>query len=87
MSLNIKNEQTHTLVRELASVSGLSQTDAVADAVGRRLRELREQGHGTERGARIDEVLTRVRTGLTDADRQALRRGDTDLYDDDGLPR
>ncbi len=41
MSLNIKNERTHALVRELATLSGMSQTEAVEDAVRRRLAELR----------------------------------------------
>jgi len=39
MSLNIKNERTHALVRELATLTGMSQTEAVEDAVGRRLAE------------------------------------------------
>jgi antitoxin VapB len=37
MSLNIKNERTHALVRELATMSGMSQTEAVEDAVKRRI--------------------------------------------------
>ena len=36
MSLNIKNERTHALVRELATLSGMSQTEAVEDAVNLR---------------------------------------------------
>ena len=33
MSLNIKNERTHALVRELAERTGQSQTSAVEEAV------------------------------------------------------
>lgn len=40
MSLNIKNEETHRLVRQLAELTGQSQTSAVHDAVRRRLEEL-----------------------------------------------
>lgn len=47
MSLNIKNEQTHALVRELAERTGRSQTSAVEDAVRRRLAELDRDGDDT----------------------------------------
>ncbi|MCL2468374.1 MAG: type II toxin-antitoxin system VapB family antitoxin [Micrococcales bacterium] len=87
MSLNIKNERTHTLVRELAVLTGVSQTEAVTDAVERRLHQLRSAGHEVGRRARIDMVLAELRAGLTDADRQALRRAEADLYDETGLPR
>ncbi|QIM16259.1 type II toxin-antitoxin system VapB family antitoxin [Leucobacter insecticola] len=40
MSLNIKNEVTHAKVRRLATLTGMSQTAAVDDAVERRLREI-----------------------------------------------
>ena len=41
MSLNIKNEQTHDLARELASLTGESLTEAVTVAVRERLERLR----------------------------------------------
>ena len=85
MSLNIKNERTHARVRELAARTGLSQTSAVEDAVERRLREL--QAADDQRSARIDSLLARIRAELTDADREALRRAERDLYDEAGLPR
>ena len=44
MSLNIKNERTHALVRELAELTGLSQTSAVEDAVRDELARVAEQG-------------------------------------------
>lgn len=49
MSLNIKNERTHALVRELAELTGTSQTSAVEDAVRRRLDELRAPAQATRR--------------------------------------
>ena len=85
MSLNIKNERTHERVRELAALTGLSQTSAVEDAVERRLREL--QTADDQRSDRIDSLLARIRAELTDADREALRRAERDLYDAAGLPR
>ena len=85
MSLNIKNERTHARVRELAARTGLSQTSAVEDAVERRLREL--QTADDQRSDRIDSLLARIRAELTDADREALRSAERDLYDEAGLPR
>ena len=85
MSLNIKNEHTHERVRRLASLTGLSQTSAVEDAVERRLREL--EAADSQRDARIDALLARIRGELTVADRHALRQAAEDLYDDAGLPR
>ena len=85
MGLNIKNERTHARVRELAARTGLSQTSAVEDAVERRLREL--QTADDQRSDRIDSLLARIRAELTDADREALRRAERDLYVEAGLPR
>lgn len=91
MSLNIKNEHTHQLVRRLADLTGSSQTGAVEDAVQRRLDELlAERGDDAreraERRDRVDLLLADVRADLTDEDRAALRGADTDLYDDAGMP-
>jgi len=52
VSLNIKNEETHRLVRQLAELTGQSQTSAVEDAVRRRLAEL-----DRERATRIRRIL------------------------------
>jgi antitoxin VapB len=43
MSLNIKNEQTHALARELAEITGESITGAVTVAVRERLDRLRQR--------------------------------------------
>lgn len=85
MSLNIKNEHTHRLVRELAEASGSSQTAAVEDAVARRLAEVRAVAG--ERDARIDLALSRIRAALSEEDREALRHDAAELYDEAGLPR
>lgn len=86
MGLNIKNERTHDLVRQLAERSGLSQTAAVEDAVARRLAELSHPprvdiSHG------IADLLVEIRSDLSQEDRQALGAGTDELYDADGLPR
>lgn len=87
VSLNIKNERTHALVRELATLTGMSQTDAVTDAVERRLEEL-----GKERDekvqARVDEIMHMVRQ-VAPGFREAWGDRDptADLYDEHGLPK
>ncbi|GAA3756667.1 type II toxin-antitoxin system VapB family antitoxin [Microbacterium kribbense] len=101
MSLNIKNERTHALVRELAERTGMSQTSAVEDAVRRRLDEL--QGRVGRRGIvpapayspdqieqrrrAIDRILDEFRAQTTPAQRAALSDGQDELYDELGLPR
>ncbi len=87
MSLNIKNETTHELVRRLAALTGQSQTGAVEDAVRRRLAEL-EQGREAEierKRAAIAAVIARARlvprTGRSTEDIM------DELYDEAGMPR
>ena len=41
MSLNIKNEETYRLVRELADLTGESMTGAVTEAVRERLKRIK----------------------------------------------
>ena len=87
MSLNIKNETTHELVRRLATLTGQSQTSAVEDAVRRRLAELEEQrsGEEEERRRRIRAVIRRAQqipsTGRTTEEIM------DELYDETGMPR
>lgn len=83
MSLNIKNERTHALVRELAALRGVSQTDAVTEAVERRIAELRREAGVEPKAERILELARQIRElapeGFIDHD---------DLYDEEtGLPR
>ena len=43
MGLNIKNEETHRLARELSQLTGESMTEAVTEAVRERLDRLRHE--------------------------------------------
>ncbi|MCU0482985.1 MAG: type II toxin-antitoxin system VapB family antitoxin [Chloroflexi bacterium] len=86
MSLNIKNVETHRLVKELADETGMSMTAAVTDAVRRRLDEVRaERGRA---GIDLDRALA-----LTAEMRERLGADylatdfDARLYDERGLPR
>ncbi len=84
MSLNIKNERTHALVRELAEATGLSQTSAVEQAVQRWLDEIKRQ---TTRRQHLDMLLAEIRAGWTDDDIAAMKREMEEMYDENGLPR
>ncbi len=80
MSLNIKNERTHALVRELATLRGVNQTDAVTEAVEHRIAELRRQEGKAER---ILNLAREFREHAGDIDLST-----DDLYDEEtGLPR
>lgn len=99
MSLNIKNERTHALVRELAELTGMSQTSAVEDAVRRRLEEITSGSRGLRpkptysaeeirrRRAGVDRILREFRAETTPEQRAALSGAQDELYDEWGLPR
>jgi len=81
MSLNIKNEQTHRLVQELAALTGESMTAAVTEAVRERLDRVRDKGMkerimkiAKESGPRWKEPY------------KSIDHGDL-LYDEKGLPK
>lgn len=84
MGLNIKNDETQRLVRELADLTGESMTSAVTEAVREKLGRLRRQPDRQ----RVDEILA---IGRDCAERlsepyRSAEHGDL-LYDDNGLPR
>lgn len=90
MSLNIKNERTHDMVRELARRTGRSQTNAVEEAVARWLADL-----GVDLDAPAKEAKAQAARGVV-ADFQAelspddvarIRSRQDELYDESGLPR
>ena len=84
MSLNIKNERTHALVRELATLRGVSQTDAVTEAVEKRLADLRK---GADDPTRRKEDILRLAAEFR-AVAGDVHLSTDDLYDDEtGLPR
>ena len=84
MSLNIKNEETVRLVRQLAEEMHVSMTAAITDAVTARLAQVRTP----EPAFDVDEALEawgelgdRLGKDYLDQDFDAL------LYDERGLPR
>jgi antitoxin VapB len=84
MSLNIKDEETHRLARELARVTGESMTAAVDKAVRERLERVRglKKGGLAERLLKIGrECATHLKEPYRSIDHGKL------LYDEKGLPK
>jgi antitoxin VapB len=84
MSLNIKNEKTHRLIRQLARLTGESMTAAVDKAVQERLERVRERKNGglAERLLQIGRECA----PLWKEPYKSMDHGDL-LYDDKGLPK
>jgi antitoxin VapB len=84
MGLNIKNDETHRLVQELAALTGESMTAAVTEAVLERLDRVRR-----ERGISLAERLLRIGKDCAAHLKEPFRSADHGdlLYDERGLPR
>jgi antitoxin VapB len=80
MSLNIKNEETHRLIQELASLTGETMTAAVTEAVRERLERVRSKGMA-ERIMKISRECGARLKGKPLPDHGEL------LYDEKGLPK
>ena len=81
MGLNIKNEETYRLVRELADLTGESMTGAVTEAVRERLERLRSDFQSGDIEDLAREIRDRLPPGYLDVDHGDL------LYDEKGLPK
>jgi antitoxin VapB len=87
MGLNIKNDETQRLSRELAAATGETITGAITVAVKERLERVRAGDPGE-----VDRRRSRLRKIADDAaPRWSAELGTHDhgdlLYDDRGLPR
>jgi antitoxin VapB len=82
--LNIKNEETHRLVRRLAELTGQSQTSAVEDAVRRRLEELER---AESRSARREAMMRIARESAALIDQELSNDPNEVLYDEVGMPQ
>lgn len=87
MSLNIKNEEVHALVREAAKLTGKSQVSVVEEAMRRYLDAVVAE-HGAGGDADWDRALEIVRDMQQRIAAQGgLKMRPEDLYDPDtGLP-
>lgn len=84
MALNIKNEETHRLVHELAEETGETLTEAVTVAVRERLASMYRKRRRQEVFRSVEEIQEFVQ-GLPDVDRRSAE--EILEYDDYGLPR
>lgn len=87
MSLNIKDEQIHKLVKRLAQLTAQSQTRAVEEAVRKRLEDLeREHGLPDYQWNKVEAVIDRAHQQLPAEQKAALAGAEDELYDEYGLP-
>ena len=84
MSLNIKNEETHRLVRHLARLTGESMTSAIEQAVRERLDRVRAV-RGDGMAERLLKIGKECAAHLKEPYR-SIDHGDL-LYDQKGLPK
>ena len=82
MSLNIKNEETHQLVRQLAKITGESMTAAVDKAVRERLERLRVK---SKEG--MAEKLMKIARSSGPLWKKPYISLEELLYDEKGLPK
>lgn len=84
MSLNIKNDETHKLVRELATLTGENMTTAIRVAVQERIDRVE-----IEKQAGLADRLLAIGKAAAPLWREPFRsteHGDL-LYGEDGLPK
>jgi antitoxin VapB len=84
VGLNIKNEETHRLVEELAKLTGESMTAAVTEAVRERLERVRRA-----KGISLVDRLVAIGKDCAAHLKEPFRSVDHGelLYDERGLPR
>ena len=85
MSLNIKNEETCELARELATLTGESMTGAITGALRERLEHERHERSAETRIRRLRAIRKRCARLLKAGGPSAIEHGDL-LYDENGLP-
>ena len=85
MGLNIKNEETCRLARELAQLTGETMTGAIAVALGERLERERRRRDADALARDLHAIGQRC-AGFLEPGPSAVEHGDL-LYDERGLPR
>jgi antitoxin VapB len=86
MGLNIKNAETERLIKELAELTGQSQTAAVTTAVRNEIKSVRDSKR--QKGALAAELM-RIGREAAALMTEEERNWDYDafLYDENGLPK
>lgn len=85
MGLNIKNDETCSLARELATLTGESMTGAITVALRERL-EREQRRHSMEARAGELRAIAERCAKLMGPGLPSVEHGDM-LYDDQGLPK
>ena len=85
MGLNIKNDETCRLARELAQLTGESMTGAITVALRERLEREERTRSVEERAKKIRAIAERCARHLKPGP-SAVEHGDL-LYDERGLPK
>ena len=85
MSLNIKNEETCRLARELSFLTGETMTGAITVALEERLERERRERSVEARVRELHDIGQRCALLLRDGP-SAVEHGDL-LYDERGLPK
>ena len=85
MGLNIKNEETHQLARELVALTGETMTESVTVALRERLERERRERSVETRLRRLRAIRKRCARMLKGDGPSAMEHGDL-LYDERGLP-
>ena len=85
MGLNIKNEETCRLARDLATLTGESMTGAITVALRERLERERHARSVEQRIKKIRAIAARCSRNLKPGP-SAVEHGDL-LYDERGLPK
>lgn len=81
MSMNIKNEETHRLAQELATLTGQSMSAAVNEAIREKLQRVKNKGMAE----RIMKIAKEA-APLWKEPYKSIDHGDL-LYDEKGLPK
>ncbi len=86
MGLNIKNAETERLIKELAELTGQSQTAAVTEAVRKEIKVVRDSRR--QKGALAAELM-RIGHEAAALMTEEERTWDYDafLYDENGMPK
>jgi len=86
MSLNIKDEETHALVRELAALKGTSMTGAVKAAVQ---AEIEKEKAAKQPRKKRSEIVQEFAVAFSRQVKNPIHSWEIDglLYDERGLPK
>lgn len=88
MGINIKNEKSLRLIRELAKLAGEGQTEAITVAVSERIERLQADANAAERIRAMTEVADKMIPVMQGLDWDDVLYGENGLYDrQTGLPK